>query len=82
MKSKILQKLGDCKVWPIPVRELGHVSWRLRYDKAGRDELYHEEDCLIGASTLDAYEFLIKMPQPRRNKIIAMIREAMAINSA
>jgi hypothetical protein len=67
-KPRTQSAVFDNMCWPIPDAE---ASWRLRYDRAVRD------DEVQACREMDAYAHLLVMPIKRRNYVIAQIKKQM-----
>lgn len=59
--------LTDGTVYPDP-DHLGEVAWRLRYGQPTPSDLR------LAASTMEAYRFLVALPQRERNAKCALLR--------
>lgn len=59
--------------WPVPGKGLNELEWAARYASS-----LTMSERLVAASVMSAFTELIRLPQRRRNKVIAELRKGPA----
>jgi len=75
--SKVRAYLEDGTSWPRYAGErVEELSWRLHHGQPSRS------DHLLAASILEAYAYLIRLPQRRRAQVISALRHAETLEES
>lgn len=65
----------DDMLWHLPGNRLGEIAWKMIHGTPTKEEL------LLFAGVLECYRELVRMPEPRRRKIVRRLREAMQLDA-